>query len=321
MSGWGRGRQPALPEPPTRLKASASAPEDAGSLWGPAWYSGAAVTCSSSWGTSLRPPQLLFQRRGGPAALVARAEGRGGCAAPTLTLPQGAGAGRKRTNEVHTAARSSPTPGALSALHALQAPPCCPVCGQKASAPIPQLCGDDRDAWVQVSSGGSGGGKTWCHRSCQVKRQMEAASYRKERASYARAKQAVYPLPGRSQRMLVGNAAKRSGEAAVAPNGSKSCSPDVSSRALAAQARPACRPAACAAPSRQQPAAAAGPQRAAGKRCCEAADARTRPRRPASPACSTLWPVLPPPGPSGGAAQRRAELRARRLGIRRGASA
>jgi hypothetical protein len=45
---------------------------------------------------------------------------------------------------------------------------------------------------------------------------MEAATYRKERANYARAKQSVYPLPGKSQKMLVGDAAKRSGGAMLA---------------------------------------------------------------------------------------------------------
>lgn len=53
----------------------------------------------------------------------------------------------------------------------------------------------------------------WCHRKCLVQQQMEAASYRKARASYAKAKAAVYPPPAKSQRLHTGAAAKQSGKA------------------------------------------------------------------------------------------------------------
>jgi hypothetical protein len=131
----------------------------------------------------------------------------------------------------------------------VQAPPTCPICGQAAPTPIAKLVGEQRDAWVLfgapaviskrrsiefgsakrhgvdnssadgdgdgeadiASSVGSSGRKQWCHRACVIQRQLSAAKYKKERAGYARAKQMVYPLPGRSQRMLCGDSAKRSG--------------------------------------------------------------------------------------------------------------
>lgn len=71
-----------------------------------------------------------------------------------------------------------------------------------------QLWGEERDAWVQVAA--QGGRREWCHRRCHVSRQLEAASYRKARSSYARAKQVVYPSPAKS---LEAAAARRSREA------------------------------------------------------------------------------------------------------------
>ncbi|KAI3429331.1 hypothetical protein D9Q98_005426 [Chlorella vulgaris] len=125
--------------------------------------------------------------------------------------------------------------------------PCCTICGEKAVAPMHQLHeGAEQDAWVQTPSrplpwvqmpaGPSAGGAPasrpppaaslessssssldsslpsleWCHRKCLVQQQMEAASYRKARASYAKAKAAVYPPPAKSQRLHTGAAAKQS---------------------------------------------------------------------------------------------------------------
>lgn len=74
----------------------------------------------------------------------------------------------------------------------LQGTPHCTICDTSSDKPLSKLSRECRDEWVVLEGPH---GQEPCHRRCVVARKLEQERHKRERCSYERAKQLVYPLP------------------------------------------------------------------------------------------------------------------------------